>query len=59
MRTRITDFIPFYGMVTYFKRFFEIIDKPTLKDRDQAILMQHYHLLVSLIVIGILFKILI
>lgn len=37
------DFIPFYGLFTYFRRYFNTLDKPTILDIRQALWMQYYH----------------
>jgi len=57
MKPKISDYLPFYGTVSYFRRFFKTLEKPTTMDINSALRMKYYHLVINLITIAIFFKI--
>lgn len=43
MKARFEDFIPVYGIISYFGHYFRDLDKPTMAQQNAAIAMQMYH----------------
>jgi hypothetical protein len=51
MKPKLTDLIPIYGFIYYFKRYFKTLIKPTTKDIEIATYMELYHIFIPIILI--------
>ena len=56
MKPQGSEWIPFYGMFKYYKRYFQAIKRDD-KEALMAQWVEVYHILATIIVIGIIFAI--